>query len=194
MFLDNAMESYIPFLSSISFSQMIWEIDHLNIYCPKYKSVQIGLNKEEARQIYSNPKDPTVCPLRTLASYLLVYSQIFIDTKKLFPGSDQKKRFNSCLHSIMYYNTHIHETLFVDPKEIGSHSIRKGATRYYCAGVHSGPPIVSVRLRARWTIQRVKERYLKYENAGNELVGRKLTGIPPTSCEFGVSPPNFSYL
>ena len=92
----------------------------------------------------------------------------------------------------MHSNTHIYQTLFVDPDEIGSHSIRKGAATYCCAGVHPGPPIVSVCLRAGWTIGRVKERYLKYENAGDELVGRTLTGIPPTSYEFGISPVYFS--
>ena len=63
---------------SISFSQMIREYDHLNTYFSKQKSDQIGLNKEEARHIYSNPKDPAVCPLRALATYLLVYPQIYI--------------------------------------------------------------------------------------------------------------------
>ena len=47
--------------------------------------------------------------------------------------------------------------------------------------------MISVCLRAGWTIGRVKERYLKYENAGDELVGRTLTGIPPTSVDFGIS-------
>ena len=83
---------------SISLSQMKWENDHLKTYFLKHKSNQIGLNKEEARRIYSNAKDPAVCPLRALASYF-VYPQIFIDTKKPFPGSE---RFNSCLHRVMH--------------------------------------------------------------------------------------------
>ena len=81
--------------------------------------------------------------------------------------------------------------MFVDPDDIGSHSICIGAATYCCAGVHPGPLIVSVYLRAGWTIGRVKERYLKYENVGDELVGQTLTGIPPTSCEFGISPVYF---
>ena len=60
----------------------------------------------------------------------------------------------------MYSYTHIYQTLFVDPDENGSHSIRKGSSTYCCAGVHPGKPIVSVFLRAGWTIGRVKERYL----------------------------------
>ena len=88
----------------------------------------------------------------------------------------------------MHYNTHIYMNLFFHPEEIGSHLIRRGTATYCRAGAHPDPPIVSVCLRAGWTIGRVKERYLKYENAGHELVGRTLTGILPTSCEFGISP------
>ena len=120
-----------------------------------HKSNQIGFNKDGARHIYSNPKDPAVCHLWTLASYLLLYAQIFIDAKKLCPGSEQKKRFTSCLHIVMHCNTHIFKTLFVDLKEIESHSICKAAATYCYASVHLGPPIVSVCLRAGWTIGRV---------------------------------------
>ena len=126
---------------SILFSQMIWDNDHLKIYFPKHKSDSIVLNKEEVRHIYSNPKDPAICSLRALASYFLVYPRIFIDAKKLSRSSDQKKIFNSCLHRFLHNNTHIYKTLFVDPKEIESHSISKGAVTYYYDGVHPGPPI-----------------------------------------------------
>ena len=46
-------------------------------------------------------------------------------------------------------------------------------------------------MRASCTVGRVKERYLKYKNVGDELVGRTLTGIPPTSCNFRISPVYF---
>ena len=103
------------------------------------------------------------------------------------------KRKDFCLHRVIHYNNHIKETLFVDPKEIGSHSIRKDAATYYCAGVYHGPPIVSVCLRAGWTMGRVEDRHPKYENAGDEFVGRKLTGKPPASCEFRISLVYFLY-
>ena len=46
-------------------------------------------------------------------------------------------------------------------------------------------------LRAGWSVGRVKEQCLKYENDEDELVGRTLTEIPPTSCDFGISPVYF---
>ena len=68
---------------------------------------------------------------------------------KVLQGKDQKKRFNTCLHRVTKSNEHLCETSHVDPKELESHSIRKGAKTYCCAGVHSGPSIVSVCLRVR---------------------------------------------
>ena len=59
---------------SISFSQMIWENDHLKAYFLKHKLDQIVLNKEEARHIYSNPKDSVIYALRTFSSYSLFLS------------------------------------------------------------------------------------------------------------------------
>ena len=173
---------------NIFFQQVKWENYHLKIYFRKKKSDQIGLNKDEARHVYSNPNDPAVCPLHALVSYLLVFPSNFGDGNKFFPGKDQKKRFNTYLHRVTKSNENLYETINVDPKELGSHSICKCAATNCCAGVYPGPPFVSVCLRAGWTIGRVKEQYLKYENAGDELVGRTLTGIPPTSCDFGMPP------
>ena len=68
---------------------MKWENDRLKIYFPKHKSDQIGLDKEEARHIYSNPEDPVVCPLQALASYF--YLQIFINAKKSFLVAIKRK-------------------------------------------------------------------------------------------------------
>ena len=59
------------------------------------------------------------------------------------------------------------------------------------AVLHPEPPIVAVCLRASWTAYRVKERYLKYENAGDEIVGCTWIGILPTSCDVGISPVYF---
>ena len=150
------------------FEQVKWENGHLKIYFPKHKSDQIGLNQKEAGHVYSNPNDPSVCWLHALASYLLVFSSIFNDGNKLFPGKDQKKRFNTCLHRVTKSNSHLYETKNVDPKEFGLHLIRKGAVTYCCDGVHFGPPIC---FRAGWTVCRVKEWYLKYENTGDEFIG-----------------------
>ena len=101
---------------SILFSQLKWENDHLKVYFPKHKSDQIGLNKEEARHIYSNPKDPTVCLLQALASYFLVFPEIFINENKLFPGIDQKKD-SIAVYIEFFIPTHIYMKLYLSIKK-----------------------------------------------------------------------------
>ena len=162
---------------SIAFSQMRWDADHLKIYFPRHKSDPVGLTKEEPRHVYSNPMIPEVCPIRALACYLLMFPDIVSEGKKLFPGSDQKSRFNRLFHATLMKNYETYLSNGFMPPEIGTHSIRKGAATYCTTGVIPGPPVVSVCLRAGWTLGRVKERYLKYEVAGDELVGRTLTGM-----------------
>ena len=77
---------------------------------------QIGLNKDEARHIYSNPNNQAICPILTLASYLFVF--IFVDANKLFPEKDQEKCFNTCLHRITKSNEHLYEA--INPKKINN--------------------------------------------------------------------------
>ena len=171
----------------INFSQLSWENDHLKIFFPKHKSDQIGLTKDEARHIYSNPLMPEVCPIRAMAAYALTFPEVFRDGKKVFPGEKSHNRFDQEFKRILSLHDNDYLNINVVYSDLGTHSIRKGGATYCCAGVHPGPPVISVCLRAGWTIGRVKERYLKYENAGDELVGRTLTGIPPTSVDFGIS-------
>ena len=179
---------------AICFRQLKWEADHLKIYFPRHKSDPKGEEREIPRHVYSNPLIPAVCPLRALSSYLMVFPDILNEGVRVFPGGDdQKKRFNRLFNECLERNSEDFMTkLGVDYTEIGTHSIRKGAATYCCSGVHPGPPIVSVCLRAGWSLGRVKERYLKYEPCGDEIVGRTLTGIPPTCGEFTTSPVYFN--
>ena len=164
----------------ISFGQLKWSGDHLKVYFSTHKSDKLGECKEEPRHVYSNPIKPVVCPIRAIASYLMLFPDIVAENQKLFPGIKQRAR-----------NKDIYLNHGQDPSLLGTHSIHKGAATYCCAGVHPGPLIVSVCLRTGWTLGRVKERYLKYEIVGDELVGRTLTGIPPAAGEFGTSPAYF---
>ena len=46
-------------------------------------------------------------------------------------------------------------------------------------------------MHAGWNISGAKERYLKYENAGDKFVSRLVCGLKPSSPEFAISPPYF---
>ena len=150
---------------------------------------QAGLTSKESRHIYSNPFDPTICPIWAWASYLISFLAVLRSKNGLlFPGSYQKKRFGQSLHSVLRRHYDEYQALGASPKDLGTHIVRKGTATYCFYGVHPDPPIVSVCLRAGWTVVLMKERYLKYESVGDQLVGRSLKGINPQSEEFSTSP------
>jgi hypothetical protein len=78
----------------------------------------------------------------------------------------------SCLHRIIKKYTDEFFALGINPGDFGSHSARKGASSHACSGTTVSPPIVSICLRAMWSLGHVKERYLQYEKAGDQYLGR----------------------
>ena len=60
----------------------------------------------------------------------------------------------------------------VEPGDLGTHSCRKGVGTMVAAGCTVSPPIVSICVRAGWSMGGVKDKYLKRENAGDQYVGR----------------------
>ncbi|ETV78485.1 hypothetical protein H257_08009 [Aphanomyces astaci] len=77
-------------------------------------------------------------------------------------------------------------------KDIGTHSIRKGAATFVSSGSTGGPSIISVCLRCGWSLGNVMERYFRYEAAGDQFTGRCVAGLPLNSADFAVLPPHFS--
>ena len=103
----------------------------------------------------------------------------------LFPSLYLKKRFGQSLHSVLKWHYHEYQALGAFSEDLVTHSVQIVPATYCCCIVHPGPPIVSVCLKAGWTVRRVKERYLKHESAGDQL---SLTGINPQSGEFSTWP------
>ena len=55
------------------------------------------------------------------------------------------------------------------------------------------PPIVSLCIRAGWSLGGVKDRYLFRENAGDQHVGRCASCLDPETKEFAISPVYFDF-
>ena len=55
------------------------------------------------------------------------------------------------------------------------------------------PPIVSLCIRAGWTLGGVKDKYLFHENAGDQHVGRCASGLNSDTAEFAISRAYFDY-
>ena len=69
----------------------------------------------------------------------------------------------------------------------------KGVATMVAAGCTVSPPIVSLCLRAGWTLGGVKDKYLFRKNAGDQYVGRCASCLDQNTTEFAVSPPYFDY-
>ena len=74
-----------------------------------------------------------------------------------------------------------------------SYAIRKGAATHMATGSTACPPIASICLRANWAMPGVLNRCIKYENAGDQFVGKCVSGRSRKSKEFAASPPCWDF-
>ena len=79
----------------------------------------------------------------------------------------------------------------ISPEELGTHSFRKGSSTYCSGGSTACPSMVSLQLRAGWAMAGVTGTYLRYEGAGDQHVGRTVSGLPLDHPDFTVLPPHF---
>jgi hypothetical protein len=79
-----------------------------------------------------------------------------------------------------------------DPNDSGVHSVRKGAATIVASASTAGPSMPAICNRCNWSIGTVLDRYLRYEGAGDQFVGRTvaLMGLL-SSWKFMVLPPHF---
>lgn len=163
---------------------------------PVTKSDQGGEREssKDPRHVYANPLQPEICPILSLAMYFATYPEVRGNV--LFPGRVQDDRFSKQLAKVLaapelnalLVNSHIQAS------DIGTHSCRKGASTYVSSGSTAGPSIVAVCLRCGWKLGDVQDRYLRYERAGDQFVGRTVCGLPLCSTQFATLPPHFTAL
>lgn len=170
-----------------------WSADSLQFFFTHSKGNQTGENSEIPWHVYSNPSDPFVCPVLALGKYLFSQASLLHEGAKLFPGEYQYDRFLKVFHKVIRENAEDFRALGVNPGDLGSHSTRKGAITLATTGCTVSPPMASVCLRACWSMGPVKDRYIHYEKAGDQFVGRTVTGISAMIKEFAVSPAYFDF-
>jgi len=178
-----------------------WEDDCLVFRFAKSKTDQTGRNANQVWHVYATPMQPATCPVLALATYVFANPGITnvqesdrednVIIGRLFPGGDQYGRFMACLHCVIENNREEFLLMGIRPGDLGSHSARKGSCSYASAGSTVSPPMVSICLRAMWSMGPVNERYLQYEKAGNQYLGRVVSGLNVNDVSFAISPPYF---
>lgn len=130
-----------------------------------------GLGRDY-KHIYANPIFPECCPVLSMGLYLLTLGH---SQHKLFPGTRQETRFMKSIHKLLQTPVglqKLREYGVNNVSDIGSHSFRKGAATYVSSGCVGGPSIVSLCRRTGWALGHVLDRYLKFEGAGDQFLGR----------------------
>jgi len=176
---------------------------------------QGGVRPKDPFHVYANPLRPAVCPILALGVWIvLTHAERSSPDKQLFPGGSFL--FYAYDDNVLYTNVNIRiakqEARFAEalasavrtgegksqlaahslkPDDIGTHSLRKGSSTHTTSGSTVGPNIIAVCQRAGWAYGDVLSRYLRYEGAGDQYVGRVVCGLPVDSASFATLPPHF---
>lgn len=179
---------------SICISHLDWKNDALHVYFAHQKNDQMGEKPRDPRHVYANPVIPEICPILSLGIFLLSFPNVSL-CAKLFQGDNQYERFRKILQSTVKEEECKTELLRrgIVGDDLGTHSIRKGAATFCSSGSTACPPPVAIHLRAGWALGGVQDTYMRYQAAGDQHVGRTVSGLPSHSVQFAILPPHFKF-
>ena len=167
--------------------------DAFEIYFAHMKMDQTGDEAKYSHHLYSNPCCPFICPVLPLVFYFSCCCNLPQNGQSwLCPGQDQYQWFSEMLsHLIQDHEAEVYE-LGVNPKMIGTHSIRKGAVTYMLS-LPGGPSILSVCIHTGWTMGTVKDVYMWYLSLGDQFIGYCWEMLPLLQMEFASPSPPFLF-
>ena len=170
--------------------------DALKFFAGPTKTDQEGkAHVDHPFHIYACPENPAICPVLALTKHLLLRPQLLKGNCKLFEGSNQYAHYSDILRSIVQSREHRQSLIDrgMNPNFYGTHSMRKGAVTFIASGITSAPPIASICIRANWKMPGVTNRYIKYEDAGDQYVGRCVSGRSRMGRRFAESNAYFDF-
>lgn len=170
--------------------------DALTLRLTKGKKQQEGDANAFAHafHIYSNPLNPMVCPVLWLSLHLMLHGE-GMSNGKLFAGPRPSAAIGNMMNAIRE-DTEVQEALLAEGKSVSSlglYSARKAAATFVMSGVTDGPSYFSVKHRMLHKAGTVDDVYMKFAVAGDQYVGRTLSGLPLQSVKFATLPPHFVY-
>ncbi len=177
---------------NLSVSDLEWSDDSLIIFLKRSKTDQEGQNGKTPYHLYANPTAPHLSVTLSLGNYLLSNPGLLLnESGKLFPAEFQYNRYAQLLGRVIKENEAEFARIGVKAGTIGTHSARKGAATIAASGCTVAPSMSSICNRAGWKMGGTRDKYIKYENAGDQFLGRTLTGLNSLDKEFSISPPFF---
>jgi hypothetical protein len=178
-------------VTKICFEHFDWKDDAMTILFCTTKTDQGG-DRAHPRHIYANPFKPEICPILALGIYLML-TEFDKDEVRLFPGGTQYSHFSKGFKSWIERHLHLLVQWIKSVVEWGTHSFRKGSATFCCSGSSAGAHISAVSNRCGWKQPGVQDTYLVYADAGDQVVGRIVVGLPLDSVNFSILPPFFTH-
>ena len=180
-------------LVSLNVNHIGWEDDSFLCNLAKSKHDQEGEGAKTPWHIYANPANPFICPVLAMALYIFSHPSILTNTSSsfLFTGNNQYKRYTQILRKAIMMDPDKFRRAGVDVDTTASHSVRKGSSTYASSGCTVSPGMAPICNRAGWKMGGTRDKYIKFENAGDQFLGRVLCGLNPLSIDFSLTQPFF---
>ncbi len=159
------------------FEHMDWKDDALTILLCTTKTDQSG-DRTHPRHFYANPFQPEICPLRTSLQKRtsVCFAVEFSKSTKTWIGRISQLWWNG--GSILRRGGRPRS------ENVPRHSVVLDPLLAHISAVCS---------RTGWKQPRVQDTYLVYADAGDQLVGRVVCGLPLKSVNFAILPPMFTH-
>ena len=118
---------------------------------------------------------------------------MFEANSRLFPGGhNQFKRFSSILKQLLQIKEGQLFELGIESNNIVMHSIgRRGLQLILVTAKGDLHQVRSISVSGGWSMGRVKDIYVQYEQGEDMFMGRFLCGLPLLLAQFSSSPPMF---
>ena len=175
----------------LCYEHIEWENDSLVIKFPKTKNDQTGAFSDVPKHVYSNPFNYVIDPLFALG--MLVMSKPCYSPCLFSDSGDITHMYGEWLRSSLAQKNDDEQTALFGALAamFGSHSNRKGAVTYLCNAIVSGVSIISIFMRAGWSISKQHNPYFHQGDGGDHYCGRSVAGLNVLSYDFAVLPPRF---
>lgn len=174
----------------VMYNYLTWDGDSLVARIPHQKNDQDGAKSADPKHIYANPLEPHICPILSLAILAFSTSYRLDGSRALLFGPNAANNFSKWMIGVLREHKDELARSGHDISELGTHSFHKGVGTFL-SGSPDGPNVVTIYLRAGWSLGPVQSRYLFTSKGGDQHVGRCACGLPPMDDNFATLPPHF---
>jgi hypothetical protein len=180
-------------IKSLNVNFFDWDGDACTIRNPCHKGDQEGVNAF-AKHVYGNPADPLICAFFAMGIHVVCNAFQKDGDTRIFQAECVESSFGKWLRSTVSKMTpgELLE-LGMEPEDVGTHSIRKGAGTY-CSSQPGGPNPQTVRLRMDHSIGNTESRYTFQGEGTDQALGRFVAGLEFSSTDFAALPYHFPNL